>query len=114
MIPLSVDNTSVTICRHSLIIEGRKQNDYINLMGCPYHISHNTAKKCCNWFCRVMCCVVSCRVVSCRVVSCRVVSCRVSRVACRVCGVCGVCVRVACRVSRVACRVSRVACLVCK
>ena len=44
-ISLGVDNTSVNVGKHkSLIVEARKQNANIILMGCPCHIAHNTAK----------------------------------------------------------------------
>ena len=50
-VSLGGDNTLVNVGRHnSLIVEARKQNDHINLMGCPCHISHNTAKKADIWF----------------------------------------------------------------
>ena len=44
-ISLGVDNTSVNVGKHkSLIVEARKQNANIILMGCSCHIAHNTAK----------------------------------------------------------------------
>ena len=40
------DNTSVNVGRHkSWIVEARKKNEQIILMGCPCHIAHNTARK---------------------------------------------------------------------
>ena len=45
-VSLGVDNTSVNAGRHnSLIVEARKRNNNIFLMGCPCHIAHNAAKK---------------------------------------------------------------------
>ena len=45
-VSLGVDNTSVNVGRHnSLIVETRKRNNNIFLMGCPCHIAHNAAKK---------------------------------------------------------------------
>ena len=39
------DNTAVNVGKHkSLIVEARKQNANIILLGCPCHIAHNTAK----------------------------------------------------------------------
>ena len=51
-IALGVDNTSVNVGRHnSLIVEARKKNEHIILMGCPCHIAHNTARKSTKKFC---------------------------------------------------------------
>ena len=45
-ISLGVDNTSVNVRKHnSLIVEVRKMNESIILMGCPCHMVHNTARK---------------------------------------------------------------------
>ena len=42
-IALGVDNTSVNVGKHkSIIVEARKKNPEITLMGCPCHIAHNT------------------------------------------------------------------------
>ena len=45
-IAFAVDNTSVNVGRQkSLIVEARKKNKQIVLMGCPCHIAHSTARK---------------------------------------------------------------------
>ena len=45
-VSLGVDNTSVNVGKHnSVIVEARKKNKDIILMGCPCHIAHNTASK---------------------------------------------------------------------
>ena len=45
-VSLGVDNTSVNVGKHnSLIVEARKMNSNIILMGCPCHMAHNTARK---------------------------------------------------------------------
>ena len=45
-ISLGVDNTSVNVCCcNSGIVEARKKDGNIILMGCPFHIAHNIAKK---------------------------------------------------------------------
>ena len=45
-VSLGVDNTSVNVDRHnSLIVESRKRNNNIFLMGCPSRTAHNAAKK---------------------------------------------------------------------
>ena len=44
-IALGVDNTSVNVGKHkSIIVEARKKNPEIKLMGCPCRIAHNTAQ----------------------------------------------------------------------
>ena len=51
---LAVDNTSVNVGRHnSIIVEARKKNEDIILMGCPCHIVHRTASKATNSFVKV-------------------------------------------------------------
>ena len=51
-IATGVDNISANIGRHkSLIVEARKKNEHIVLMGCPCHIAHNTARKSIKAFC---------------------------------------------------------------
>ena len=51
-IALWVDNTSVNVGKHkSLIVEVRKWNENVILMGCPCHIAHNTAGKSTKAFC---------------------------------------------------------------
>ena len=51
-IATGVDNISANIGRHkSLIVEARKKNEHIVLMGCPCHIAHNTARKSVKAFC---------------------------------------------------------------
>ena len=51
----AVDNTSVNVGRHnSVIVEPRKKNEDIILMGCPCHIAHNTASKATNSFVKVV------------------------------------------------------------
>ena len=45
-IALGVNNTSVNVGKHKpLIVEVRKQNENVILMGCPCYIAHNTAGK---------------------------------------------------------------------
>ena len=45
-IALGVNITSANVGKHkSLIVEVRKWNENVILMGCPYHIAHNTAGK---------------------------------------------------------------------
>ena len=42
---MAVDNTSVNVGKHkSIIVEAKKKNPEIKLMGCPCHIAHNTAQ----------------------------------------------------------------------
>lgn len=53
-VSLAVDNTSVNVGRHnSVIVEARKKNEDIILMGCPCHVAHNTASKATNSFVKV-------------------------------------------------------------
>ena len=55
-IALGVDNTSVNVGKHnSLIVEARKKNEHIILIGCPCHIAHNTASKSTKAFCGSLC-----------------------------------------------------------
>ena len=45
-VSLGVDNTSMNVGKHnSVIVEARKKNKDIILMGCPCHIVHNTVSK---------------------------------------------------------------------
>ena len=45
-VSLGVDNTSVNVGKHnSLLVEAKKLNPHIMLMGCPCHVVHNTAGK---------------------------------------------------------------------
>ena len=51
-IAFGVDNTYVNVGRHkSLIVEARKKNEHIVLIGCPCDIAHNTARKSTKVFC---------------------------------------------------------------
>lgn len=53
-VSLGVDNTSVNVGRHnSVIVEARKKNEDIILMGCPCHIAHNAAKKATDVFSKI-------------------------------------------------------------
>ena len=45
-VSLAVDNTSVNVGRHNcVIVEAKKKNEDIILMGCPCHIAYNTLVK---------------------------------------------------------------------
>ena len=53
-VSLAVGNTSVNVGHNnSVIVEARKKNEHIILMGCPCHIAHNAASKATKAFVKV-------------------------------------------------------------
>ena len=54
-VSLAVDNTSLNVGRNnSVIVEARKKNEHIILMGCQCHIAYNAASKATKAFVKVV------------------------------------------------------------